>query len=213
MGAKLVEAYDTYLRSNITSVGVYTLCRKVLELGDDLNATEAASSSGKYHPIADLGEGGLVRHSITVAEVAKILMRSRPLYDKKEDGSTYDSDVVIVSAVLHDVCKYDSNDSGKTHTNFDHPIKAAELVKKAAEELGMIGDFDPKPTAERIAKNIASHMSRWNTSKYNPGIELPLVEDEEQRIISDADLIAANAQLPETMIVFREQAIKTMVGR
>ena len=29
-----------------------------------------ASSSGKYHPITDLGEGGLVRHPLMVCKVA-----------------------------------------------------------------------------------------------------------------------------------------------
>ena len=210
MGKKLVEAYDAYLRSNIKTVGIYTLCRRVLEKGDDLNATEPASSSGKYHPIADLGEGGLVRHSIMVAEVAKILMRSRPLYDNE-----FDHDVVVISAVLHDVCKYEMpHDGSKVHTNFTHPTKAAELIKIAGEELSKEDpNFNYIETSVRVAKNVMSHMSRWNTSKYAPGVELPQVEDEEQRIISDSDLIAANATLPETMNTFREMAIKTMVGR
>lgn len=210
MGKKLVEAYDAYLRSNIKTVGIYTLCRRVLEKGDDLNATEPASSSGKYHPIADLGEGGLVRHSIMVAEVAKILMRSRPLYDNE-----FDHDVVVISAVLHDVCKYEMpHDGSKVHTNFTHPTKAAELIKIAGEELSKEDpNFNYIETSVRVAKNVMSHMSRWNTSKYAPGVELPQVEDEEQRIISDSDLIAANATLPETMNTLREMAIKTMVGR
>ena len=210
MGKKLVEAYDAYLRSNIKTVGIYTLCRRVLEKGDDLNATEPASSSGKYHPIADLGEGGLVRHSIMVAEVAKILMRSRPLYDNE-----FDHDVVVISAVLHDVCKYEMpHDGSKVHTNFTHPTKAAELIKIAGEELSKEDpNFNYIETSVRVAKNVMSHMSRWNTSKYAFGVKLPQVEDEEQRIISDSDLIAANATLPETMNTFREMAIKTMVGR
>lgn len=211
MGQLLVNAYDGYLKTNITTQSIYDLCKRVLELGDDLNATEAASSSGKYHPIADLGEGGLVRHTIMVAEVAKVLMRSREIYDKDENGVSVDRDIVVASAIMHDVCKYSKSEgSTKLCTQFDHPVKAANLVLKAATELGT----DELCTyAKRIAKNIASHMSRWNTANYAPGVVLPSVEDDEQRLISDADLIAANVRLPETMLTFREQAIKTLVGR
>ena len=44
-----------------------------------------ASSSGKYHPIADLGEGGLVRHIITVTAIAKELMCSDLFKDVTKD--------------------------------------------------------------------------------------------------------------------------------
>lgn len=220
MGNKLVAAYKDYVTESIKTGQIKDLVLEILKAGDDLNATEPASSSGKYHPIADLGKGGLVRHSIMVAEVAGILMRSRPLYDKKEDRSTYDHDVVIASAILHDICKYETPEAGgKIHTNFDHPIKAAQLIKtvgekmqKNYEDLG-VKDFNFISLSVRIASNVMTHMSRWNTSKYEPGVELPLIENEEQRIISDADLIAASSGLPELMISFREEAVKELAGR
>lgn len=213
MGLKLVSAYGEYVDENFQNETIRNIVREVLYQANDLNATEPASSSGKYHPIADLGEGGLVRHSIMVAEVAKILMRSRPLYDNE-----YDKEIVIASAVLHDICKYTQEPKAgeKLHTNFDHPIQAAMLVKKVGEDLEK-NESSPLEGAikasVRIGKNIMTHMSRWNTSKYEPGVELPLIQDEEQRIISDADLVAANAQLPELMFQFKNDAVNSLAGR
>lgn len=211
MGNKLVKAYQDYVANAIKTPQIAELVLAVCKAGVDLNATEAASSSGKYHPIADLGEGGLVRHSIMVAEIAGILMRSRPLYDNEVDH-----DIVIASALLHDVCKYEQPAAGeKIHSNFDHPVKAAELVIRVSEKMQEKAKEGENFIAagRRIATNISTHMSRWNTSPYAPGIELPLISNEEQRIISDADLVAASAQLPELMISFREEAIKKMAGR
>lgn len=211
MGLKLVSVYSEYVEKNFQNETIRSIVKDVLLQANDLNATEPASSSGKYHPIADLGKGGLVRHSIMVAEVAKILMRSRPLYD-----SEYDREIVIASAILHDICKYtkEPKEGEKLHTNFDHPIRAAVLVKKVGEELAQKGNLEGAIKASvRIGKNIMTHMSRWNTSKYEPGVELPLIQDEEQRIISDADLIAANAQLPELMIQFKSDAVNALAGR
>lgn len=219
MGNKLVAAYKDYVAGSIKTEQVKDLVLEILKAGDDLNATEPASSSGKYHPIADLGKGGLVRHSIMVAEVAGILMRSRPKYD-----NDLDHDAVIASAILHDICKYETPEAGgKIHTNFDHPIIAAQLIKAVGEKMqknyeeyyGELGvkDFNFIELSVRIASNVMTHMSRWNTSKYEPGLELPLIENEEQRIISDADLIAASSGLPELMISFREEAVKELAGR
>lgn len=210
MGLKLVSAYGKYVDENFQDETIRNVVKEVLYQANDLNATEPASSSGKYHPIADLGEGGLVRHSIMVAEVAKILMRSRPLYDNE-----YDKEIVIASAVLHDICKYtqEPKEGEKLHTNFDHPIQAAMLVKKVGEELEQKEIKDAIKASVRIGKNIMTHMSRWNTSKYEPGVELPLIQDEEQRIVSDADLVAANAQLPELMIQFKNDAVNSLAGR
>lgn len=75
-----------------------------------------ASSSGKYHPASELGEGGLKRHLLNVTEVAIMLCE---MYDIQNN----EKDCVIAAAMLHDMLKsgwqgdYDKN----KHTDFNHP--------------------------------------------------------------------------------------------
>lgn len=203
MGKKLLSKYIDYVKDNISDDIVLNIVYNTLLQADDANAERPASSTGKYHPLADLGEGGLVRHSIMVAEVTKILMRCKPYYDNQ-----LNKDIVIASAILHDICKYNTDSE---HTNFDHPKKAAALIIKVGK---MFTDDIYIDISKRIAKNVAAHMSRWNTNeKYAPGVELLTPTDEEQYLLCYSDLIAANAQLPELMIKFREEGIKAVTGR
>lgn len=224
MGKLLVNTLAKDIEVNVKNPHMVTIAMEILERCNDLNATEAASSSGKYHPIADLGYQGLVRHSRMVAELATIMARSIPTYDNE-----LDHDIIYLSAILHDMCKYQEaseGDKGYTskdniHTNFDHPIKMQALISEVVPKILAANnihiEFEDKAKVEdawrRIGMNIASHMSRWNTSKYAPGIELPLPQSLEQYIIVFADLISANAQLPETMQSMKNLAINFMTGR
>jgi hypothetical protein len=67
-----------------------------------------ASSSGKYHPSTDLGEGGLVRHSKAVARVAYELFGFNTLFNFTED----EKDMMISACILHDGVKNSMIDIG-----------------------------------------------------------------------------------------------------
>ena len=67
MGKKLLAVFDQDVKVGVRDPLMSEIAKAILKECDDLNATEAASSSGKYHPIADLGKEGLVRHSLLVA--------------------------------------------------------------------------------------------------------------------------------------------------
>ena len=60
----------------ITDERLRELCLDMVNDVPDYFWTVAASSSGKYHPACDLGDGGLVRHSIMVCHVALDLLDS-----------------------------------------------------------------------------------------------------------------------------------------
>ena len=72
-----------------------------LENAPDYFYTVPASSSGKYHPTQDLGEGGLIRHTKAVVQVAMDLIRSEQFkiegIDEKDD--------IISACILHDIIK------------------------------------------------------------------------------------------------------------
>ena len=109
-----------------------------------------SSSSGKYHPADELSDGGLLLHTLKTVKVAEVLA---PMYSLTE----YELELCKVALLLHDSCK-----SGKVtncgHTEFLHPIFAAELVVES----------NPKnKTAKKVAKLIKTHMGIWTTSKYS----------------------------------------------
>lgn len=221
MGIELKVKLGADIDKNVKLPKMAGHAKNILELCDDLNATQPASSSGKWHPIADLGSGGLIRHSKMVAELVLIMIRSDPTYD---DPALHD--IMYLSGLLHDLCKYkapEPTDEGyptkdAIHTNFDHPLRMASLIESYIETTFKdvpedSEDFEIMTYWRRIATNIASHMSRWNTSHYEPGVALPTCETPEQYIISFADLIASNKDLPELMAQYKEDAIKELTGR
>lgn len=218
MGKKLLAVFDQDLKVGVRDPLMSEIAKAILKECDDLNATEAASSSGKYHPIADLGKEGLVRHSRLVAQLACIMARSIPAYD--ED---INHDIIFLSGLLHDLCKYQptqEGEEGDIHTNFDHPRKMQELINKVSKEYidGMPGEEESKILLRnswaRIAANIATHMSRWNVNeKYAPGVVLDTPQSLEQYIIVFADIISANSELPGIMKQMEEEAVAYIVGR
>ena len=197
MGKKLVETLKPYLEENLTIDKILNFTLAVLEKADDANAENPASSTGKYHPISDMGPGGNIRHSMLVAEIAKVMMRADPFFDDKRNW-----ELTVASAILHDICKYSSDDV--SHTHFDHPVLAANLIKKVGDELK---NEEPiyASLAFVIAQNVETHMGRWNTSKYYNG-ELPKPQNEVQKLIHLADLISANKELPILIETMTKQA-------
>lgn len=223
MGKKLLAVFDQDLKVGVRDSLMCEIAKAILKECDDLNATEAASSSGKYHPVADLGKEGLVRHSRLVAELACIMARSIPAYD--ED---INHDIIFLSGLLHDLCKYQPAQEGEEgypnqgdiHTNFDHPKKMQELVLRVSNDYidNMTGVEESKILLRnswaRIAANIATHMSRWNVNeKYAPGVVLDTPQSLEQYIIVFADLVSANSELPGIMKQMEEEAVAYIVGR
>ena len=132
-----------------------------------------------------------------VAEIAKIMMRADPYYDEE-----FHREIVIASCILHDICKYKSEDT--SHTQFEHATLAADLVSETGKE-----NKDYALISFLIAKNVATHMGRWNTSKYS-SVELPKPHDEEQKLIHLADLISANKDLPNIINLFTKAAEEEM---
>lgn len=192
---KLLEKLGDYAKKIIKSEEVLNLTLAVLEAADDANAENPASSSGKYHPISDLGPGGNVRHTIIVTEIAQILMNSHQTFDDQRMR-----DIVTASCILHDVCKYDSADT--SHTQFDHPILAANLIRKIGGNLGKT----EARIAEIVAANVNTHMGRFTTSKKAPTVKLEEPKDLSQWIVHYADIISANRELPLTIKRLTEEA-------
>jgi HD superfamily phosphohydrolase YqeK len=141
-----------------------------------------ASSSGKYHPVTDLGEGGLVRHSLMVYRIALDLLTQNNITD-----ATF-CDMVKFAALFHDCCKAGVHNDPAPNTVHEHPTLAVILLSEIADS------FQPTETFEvilaKICNAIESHMGRWTTSKYS-SIELPIPETELAMLVHTADYIAS----------------------
>ena len=149
--------------------------------------TVPASSSGKYHPKNDLGEGGLVRHSISVERMLKHLLEP----DEYFDFTPRQVDLLIVAALFHDCLKsgtQEEYEQGK-HTKFLHPLYASNFIMTQSVLMGF--DYND---ALFISSAIISHMGQWNTSKNGPG-KLPTPETPAQKALHLADYLASRKDI------------------
>ena len=136
----------------------------------------AASSTGKYHPSYALGEGGLLRHTKVVARMANELFGIYKFPQRTKD-------LIILSCVMHDTIK--KGEVEEKYTRFDHPLLAAEFVRKNKKDLKLSND-----DIEFVADCISSHMGRFNTSDYSDVI-LPLPKTPEQKFVHMCDYLAS----------------------
>ena len=152
------------------------------------------SSSGKYHPIQDLGEGGLCRHMWCVGQLIDWKL-SLAYYREKYDSRK--RDCMRIAGLVHDGRKSGEENGG--HTVHEHPI----LMRNAVINLGK--EKFPQLTVDvlRIAFMISSHMGQWNTSKYSEAV-LPLPTTEMQMIVHEADYIASRKECTLTIPGFEE---------
>ena len=166
-----------------------------LENAPDYFYTVPASSSGKYHPTQDLGEGGLIRHTKAVVQVAMDLIRTEQFkikgIDKKDD--------ITSACILHDIIKNGFTDSGKTVT--EHPLLASEFI----EQMYLQWDYKEKSSIwtnkNYIQYLIKSHMGIWNKDKEGNEI-LPLVGEYNPfgKLVHLADYIASRKYIDMNQI-------------
>ena len=165
-----------FILSLIVSAEIRIKVRKLWNNAPEYFFHDAASSSGKYHPCFDLGDGGVMRHSLLVAYFANQIATAWGMTQREIDLAT-------AAGLLHDIIK--RGPEGGDHTVFEHPLYAARFVR----------DMFPNDTdMEEVASAIESHMGKWNTSKYSDTI-LPVPESKIQLCISAADMIASRKLL------------------
>jgi hypothetical protein len=184
MGRLLLKEFFTELEE-IRNQDLKLLTKKILLDCSDYNSVIAASTSGKYHPPCDLGEGGLIRHTKVVVRLVTTIMKMWPQYDGP------DWDILYISAILHDMCK--ATEQGQEHTHADHPLRMAEKIRRfiPTEQGEYYTDYqDLAKSLERIADNCETHMSRWNTDR--DGNEIgKLPHSMENAFLAIADMISA----------------------
>lgn len=130
---------------------------KLLEECNDYFFTVPASSSGKYHPVMSLGDGGLVRHTKAVAYFANEFARAEVQFGKFDDR---DCDLIVLCAIAHDIKKQGEN-AETHHTVNEHPQLAAQFMKKINDEYNFIDEDD----MDTVFKAVSKHMGPWGEPK------------------------------------------------
>ena len=180
MGRKLLAAMKVEV-DNLHNDFIKEGVKKILMSCDDYNAIGPASTSGKYHPAHDLGDGGLVRHTKTVCKILRRLMECVPNYDDHLEW-----DIQYSAAILHDFCKFTKEDGKlpsdtKRHSNEDHPRLMANMIREYSDDESF----------KKMAQRVECHMSRWNVLKYMEGPDLPLPRGMEDMMVAFADMISS----------------------
>lgn len=128
-----------------------------------------ASASGKYHPMDSLGDGGLARHSMSVAIIAQAICELEYLQVTPVDKS-----FILAACLLHDTFKQGRSESGTTVRT--HPNIAAQEIYNFGKEIG------EEKIGKAIATLVVSHMGQWGNQK--PGSRV-------QFLVHLADFIAS----------------------
>ncbi len=117
--------------------------------------TEAASSTGKYHPEFSNGVGGLLRHTKVAVKIAETLLRNDSIGYK---FTSDEKDLILLAIIMHDSVKRGINE--ERYTRFDHPILAGELVENSRSELTLTDE-----EVDLLVRMIKTHMGQWITDR------------------------------------------------
>lgn len=175
------DEINTFKYNDILELGFY-----LLENVPEYFFTVPASSSGKYHPINDLGTGGLVRHSLSVKRMLDHLFEPYGYYE----FDARHKELLQLAALFHDCMKSGTQEEYEKnkHTKFLHPIFAANFIVLKACEIGF-----NYTDAQFIASAISTHMGQWSKGKKDE--KLPEPQEPYQKVLHLADYLASRKDI------------------
>jgi len=111
-----------------------------------------ASSTGKFHPIDELGADGTILHTKKVFTVAYQLCRGLACESSRDE--------ILASCLIHDLRKQGMNKTG--HTAKNHPSLAANLVKEVQDATQMLTD----KSYQIIYNCCGYHYGPWSSKEW-----------------------------------------------
>ena len=148
-----------------------------------------ASSSGKYHPQFSQGQGGLVRHTKAVVMFADELLRMSSYMYMSEEHKDY----VIMACIVHDTCKYGSEEFDKEKYQY-HSVLASVNVNSAWY------DYFGVNASEFFLSAIKCHMGQWSERENRPFTNI-------DRCVHMADYMASRSFIDIPQIVEEYEAV------
>ncbi len=111
-----------------------------------------ASSTGKYHPISELGPDGTMLHTKKVFTVAYELCRGLDCENNRDE--------ILSACIIHDLRKQGLTKSG--HTLKNHPDLAAQLVNEVQRDTKLLSNKSHK----LISNMVGYHYGPWSSGKW-----------------------------------------------
>lgn len=146
-----------------------------------------ASSTGKYHPQYALGELGLARHTVALCRFLNYYLG---LEQNQKGFKSKARDLLRMAGIMHDSRKCGEADSKSRFTVFDHPILAANAIRKFKGVLPEVNDEE----LEFAAKLCESHMGEWNTDKRS-ATALPKPANKYEELLHFCDYLASRKDI------------------
>lgn len=173
---KIFEREINYIKNERIKENAIKLINSI----PDYFFTEAASSTGKYHPDFSQGVGGLLRHTKAAVRIAVTLLRNNIIGCKFTDD---EKDLILLALIMHDSVKRGIPE--EKYTKFDHPILASNLIKSKKNELTLTED-----ELNLLTDVIETHMGEWNTD-YNGNKVLRKPTNKYERFVHMCDYLSA----------------------
>lgn len=111
-----------------------------------------ASSTGKYHPISELGPDGTILHTKKVFTMAYELCRGLSCENNRDE--------ILAAAIIHDLRKQGLRKTG--HTMKNHPKLGADLVSEVQESTQILSEKSFK----LIRNTVGSHYGPWSSGEW-----------------------------------------------
>lgn len=146
-----------------------------------------ASSTGKYHPQYALGDLGLARHTVALC---KFMNHIFTIEQNKAKFSPRERDLLRMAGIMHDSRKSGEADNKSRYTVFDHPILAANAIRKFKGVVPSVSDDE----IEMAAKACECHMGEWNTDKRS-SVVLPKPSDKCGELLHLCDYLASRKDI------------------
>lgn len=106
-----------------------------------------SSTSGKFHPIDELGPDGTIIHTKKVFTIAYELVKALECENNR--------DLVLSACIIHDLCKQGTDKSG--HTIKDHALYAARLIDEVQGATMLLTEKQHSI----IRNSVAFHYGPW----------------------------------------------------
>jgi hypothetical protein len=116
-----------------------------------------ASSTGKFHPIDELGADGTILHTKKVFTVAYQLARGLACESNRDE--------ILAACLIHDLRKQGMTKSG--HTAKNHPALAADLVKEVQDATQMLSE----QSYQIIYNACGYHYGPWSVGDWKKDLD------------------------------------------
>lgn len=152
----------------------------VILFAPDYFFTAPASSTGKYHPVLSLGEGGLVRHTRLVEWFAMNIANAMMIEEHSKD-------MLIIAALAHDMKKH--GDGNTEYTVKEHPKLAAEFLDSVWNSMFHKEGID-YGDIQKIERLVECHIGQFGEKD-----GMPVPKTKLELILHSADYLASRKDI------------------